>query len=754
MTRARWLTPLLAVIAVGTIAWWTDRGGPGNELDIEPVDRVLIVSLPGVDWQDLDETNLANLNGFVGSAAIADMSTKVGRHAAGTTDAYLTLGSGTRSLAPSSDVAVAVDPDESYGGVATTEILERRLGYVPTGIAYLASGAARDVNQDSEFGAEVGLLGEMLEEQAVDRAVIANADAVEGLVTEERPPEGYYARSAVTALMGSDGIVPAGRVGRSLLLNDPDAAFGIRLDPDAVLLTFDDTWTQPGRSVVLVEASDLSRAATYGPQATTEQLHALRAEALADADALLGRLLERVDPDRDAVIVLSPVASTGSPALGIAALQAPGVEPGLLQSATTRRDGYVQLADVAPTVLSLLGHEAPTDIEGRTFQAGDRPSGDRVEQLTTAARSAELRDFLLPVVITAVGLIIMALGVATFWRDRLPAPLRRSLAPMTYWSVGVIPAAFLPARVDAAQTSALVHVAVIAAGAAVVAAVAVLADRYRPGLGPIFAVGSIVAVIGIDVLLGGSLQLNTVFGYAVTVAFRFAGIGNLAFALFGAAAILLAALLVDRYGRSAMGVALAVLLAAVLIDGLPMLGANVGSLVSMIPAFGVTWLLLVGRRIGRREVLSLATATVAAVLVFAFMDAMRPAQTQTHLARLADQVTSGNWELFFKNLGRRWQASFGSLELAGWLTIAIILAIAVTYAVLVARRRTGSTAWAWSGHRPTTAAAAGLATLATIGLVANDSSFTVPAIMLMVVVPVALLRALRSDKAPTVGWQL
>ena len=35
----------------------------------------------------------------------------------------------------------------------------------------------------------------------------------------------------------------------------------------------------------------------------------------------------------------------------------------------------------------------------------------------------------------------------------------------------------------------------------------------------------------LDVMLGGRLQLNTVFGYTPTVAGRFAGLGNLAFAL-------------------------------------------------------------------------------------------------------------------------------------------------------------------------------------------------------------------------------
>ena len=148
----------------------------------------------------------------------------------------------------------------------------------------------------------------------------------------------------------------------------PTAAFGWRLEPDKVLAAVDDTWDDADRAVVLVEASDLSRVAAYGSRADADQRRALRDAALADADALLGSLLERVDPERDAVVVLSPVSPSASPTLGMVAVQAPGVDGGLLESATTRRGGYVQLADVAPTVLTLLGEEAPSDMEGRTFQ--------------------------------------------------------------------------------------------------------------------------------------------------------------------------------------------------------------------------------------------------------------------------------------------------------------------------------------------------------------------------------------------------
>ena len=145
------------------------------------------------------------------------------------------MGAGTRAVAPLIDTAVAVEPDESYGGVPAAELLERRLGDVPDGIAYLGVGGAIDANETSAFGAEVGTLGDELADAGVRRAVVANADAVEGFVSEDPPPEGAYARGAATMLMGSDGILPEGAVSRALLRDDPDAPFGWRLDRDKVL---------------------------------------------------------------------------------------------------------------------------------------------------------------------------------------------------------------------------------------------------------------------------------------------------------------------------------------------------------------------------------------------------------------------------------------------------------------------------------------------------------------------------------------
>jgi hypothetical protein len=734
----------LAVIALSAL-------GPGcastaDDLDAAPVERVMVVSLPGLNWHDVESTDLPNLEGFVDGAAIADLTTRIGRRSATTTDAYLTLGAGTRAVAPLVDTAVAVEPDESYGGVPAAELLERRLGRVPGGIAYLGIGAAIDANDRSAYGAEVGALGDHLEEAGIDRAVIANADAVEGFVSEDPPPEGAYARGAATMLMGSDGIVPGGAVSRSLLQDDPDAAFGRRLDRDEVLDTFDQAWGDDP-AVVLVEASDMSRVEAYGSRATPAQRRVLRAEALADADALLGELLERTDPAQDAVIVLSPVSPSSTPALGVVALRAPDVDGGLLQSATTRRDGYVQLADVAPTVLTLVGEEPPDDMEGRDFQVGDRTSRDRPARLAQAADAADFRDATMPLAITGITLVLALLAVAIRLREHLWPGARRLLAPMAYAALGVVPASFLVGQIGAVRANLPAQAAIVVAAAAAIAWGADRVERRKPGAGALVAVGAIVVLIAVDIVIGGRLQLNTTFGYSVAVAGRFTGLGNLAFALFGSATIVLAALIVDCAGERGMRVALALMAAVVVVEGLPMLGADVGGVLSMVPAFGVTALILLGRPVGWREVVALAAATALVLFGFALIDTARPPEVQTHLARFAEHVLDGRWDTFSKSVGRRWQASLGGAELAGWITVGASMAVAGAYAGLVSTGRMGPRATRPLRHRPTLAAAVGLTVLGVVGLVANDSSVAPPLTMLIVVAPIVMLQILAADRS-------
>ena len=742
MTRRPAAVLALALLLAGLLAGCGSDDAP----EAAPVDRVLIVTLPGITWADVEGRSLPTLDRLVDDAAIGDVSTRIGRTLASTTAAYLTLGSGTRAVVPGVDTGVALNPDEPLGGVPAADLLQRRLGRTVDGIAYIPVGATIDANATSAFGAVPGTLGDALDAAGVHRAVIANADAAEGFPTDEPPPDGAYARSAATTLMGSDGVVPGGSVGRGLLREDPAAPFGRRLDPTEVLRTFDQEWQRQERAVVLVEASDLSRASAYSPRSSPDQARKLTQEALEDADALLGDLLERVDPESDAVLVLAPTAS-GS--LGIAALSTPQVDDGLLRSASTRRDGYLYLAAIAPTVLELVGEEPPTDIEGRPLDVA-ASSADRMDLLIRQNDDAATRDARLPVVVVLMVLLLAGLAWAAHRRERLGARDLRLVRFGAMAALGLIPGTFLASLLPVARASDLAYLVVLIGVALGVAGVGALAERRRGGAGPIVACGSILVTVIVDVVLGAHLQVNTVFGYSMAVAGRFTGLGNLAFALFSSAAICLAVLLHERgeaAGSPRAGrVALAALVVVVLVEGLPMLGADVGGTLAVVPAFCLTVLALRGRRIGWREVLAVGALALVAIAVLGLLDTSQPAGSETHLARLGEQLGAGRLDAVATTLWRRINASFGAGPTLAWLLGGSLVALAVGQAVAVATGRIGPSAPRRSRTPAGTGLLVGLGTLAGIGLVANDSSVAVPATMLLVVVPVLILRTL--DPAP------
>lgn len=722
MTRHRLL---LLVVVLGAASC-----SSGGSVVDAPVKRVLVVSMPGVSWDDVRDGDLPTFAAFAEDAAVGNLATRVGRREATLAGAYLTMGAGTRAVAPEVAAGVALEPGELYHAEPASDVLRRRLGDVPEGVAYLPIGAARDANDSSAYGADIGALGDALAGAGVHRAVVANADVREG-----RADDDTFGRAAVALLTGSDGLLDGGAVGRSLLMDVPGAPFGVALDIDRAVEEAARSLDAAARAVVLVEASDLQRAIAYDA-ADTGRREQLRQEALTAADELFGRLLALVDHD-DAVLVVAPIAPRGAPDLGLVALRTPEGGAGLLRSATTRRDGYVQLADVAPTILSLVGGSGLEDVEGRAFRIGDGGGRPLVDRLATAGDLAAFRDRIVPITVTVLIVALVALTFLAVVRRWLPPAVTRAVPVAAAGMLGILPATFASAVLGVDQPVAFVLLLV--AGGALVAAVSWVAEQRWPGTMPLVSVGVVLTVISVDVLAGARLQLNTVFGYSVAVAGRFAGVGNLAFALLGASALVFAALVAERFGRRGRTAAVVVLLAVLLVDGLPVLGADVGGVLSIVPAFGVAALLLVGRRVGALQALGLAVAAFVSLVVVAFVDLARPDEDQTHLARLAEHMLDRRWRPFFDNVTRRWSANFGNGDVGAWVVL-VLLAAAMT-AFLVVRLlgpRLLRGRPPLSG--PARAAIAGLLVLATLGLVANDSSFAVPFTMLLVVAPAALQR--------------
>lgn len=787
------LVPAVLVVLLALVPLWAGPASARSEAAAPARPRkVLLVTIPRLTWRQVADGKLPHLAAFLEQSAVGDLSLRTIGPRTALGEAYVTLGAGNRAGARDGDAGRVLEVDEGYENGTAAQAYVRRTGWPVTGaLLHLSISAITATNDRYLYGAEPGALGSALGAAGFTPAVVGNADielssasrvtfdpaaptgepnddenntdspiglGPDTAVTASIEPVSGESRPAGLALMNRRGQVAEGSVTRDLLVRDPEAPFGVRMSSSAVLDAFDAVWDD--RTVALVELSDLERADQYRSRAAAPQAQALVDAALARTDRLLGDLLERTGPD-DLVVVASPASPRSGETLTPIAVRGPGFESGTLTSGTTRRDGYVTLPDLAPTILEQLGVDRPDAMTGSTIEAsndGDTGPGryDRFleRNRATAFRDSSVTTITITFVVLQILLALVALGAVL-----LGTPLLRRVGaglglvimstPFVTFAMGIVPVyriGFWP------------YLLAMYAGAALVAFAATRVGRLvdgprRPVLVATVPVALTYLLLVIDITTGGRLQLNTIFGYSPLVAGRFAGFGNPAYSLLSMGTVLLSCSLWalfdgDRPGPARTRLVAAVIglfLLSVVLDGHPALGSDVGGVLSIIPTgFLVVWLLL-GRRVRARLVLVSGAVTLGALALFAAIDLSRPEAEQTHLGRLVRSVFGSSGGGLGTVLERKLNSNLTVLTNSIW-TLTIPLALALVVVLLVARpeslrARVPDTTWMraclWGGI-----------TMCVLGMVVNDSGIAIPAVMFLLFVPYVLQQVLAEDGTP------
>jgi hypothetical protein len=718
----------LALAAVFVATMGTFAAAPASAATTR-TGRVLIVSLPNTEWADFDHASTPNFDRLFAHSALGAMVTNGVERPTTLPSGYVTVGAGARALGNPSTGSQGFGVDEDFGRDRAGVVFTTRTG-IPSGdgLVYMPITDTIDTNDSELYGAEPGSLGDELATAGISRAVIANGDGTDPSTPDTRSTP--WRRAAVAALMTSAGKVPAGRVDAGLLRVDSTAPFGVRLDPDRVERAFADAWT-PG-SVVLVEGSDLVRADIQSKFASDDQAVKMRARALEDTDRILGRLLAHVDAD-DMVMVIGPAPPQANDALSVASVRGPGFAPGLLRSTTTGHDGFVNLTDVAPTVLRYFGLDRPDSMEGRRMETG--ATGGTVAEhrdfFVNVNEDGLFRDGLVGPVMSVVMVVALVLAGAAIVLDRW-ARLRAR------WAIGllVFGALWLLGLLDATYLAGPLHfgrhggafaywIFVVGVGA-VIAAACMLSTRRRPVLATLAGLGTVIALHLVDLVTGAHLEWNTVFGSSPTIGIRFVGQGNMTFAQLTAAAVLFAGLLAWQVPtkRGVRG-AVALLAVTVIVMAAPFWGNDFGGAIAAAPGFVLLAWLLLGHELRWRTVWALVGVLVAAGLLVGMVDLLRPADQRTHVGKFFEKVFTdfGGATLVLRRKASENFSVLGHSLLLGAL-IALVLLAAYLWWV---RPRTLRTLFATVPTACMTAMSLGIVAL--LGFALNDSGITIPGMM-------------------------
>jgi hypothetical protein len=699
------------------------------------IDRVLVVSVPGLTWAEVRDHDLPAIEGLLAESALADMAPRGVKARATPGAAYLTISAGTRAASDPLVDGQQLALGEQAGGSSAGEIFERRTGVRPDGsYVALAWPTLERVNAREPYDAELGLLTDTLAEADLGVEAIGNADGTDSVGTS-------YERQVGLAAATGDGVIPAGELDTDLLVRDPTRAFGLRLDIDQVDQRFRTAWETPADrdgGLVIVEASDLARSMRYRDRVDEQRYQELRSQALADTDDLVARLLEQVDPERDAVMLLAPYNLPGDRDLTVSAVRAPGVDPGYMRSASTQRSGFLTLVDVGPTVLDLLGVDRPVEMEGRPAEmlASGHSLDRRVDRLVTLNEASRFREQLLfpttLAVVLVLGLICATAIVVLSRGDALRT--RRVVAFAAVADLAVLPMSFLARGFPLEDLGAGFYWAFIVVGALVVAtALTLLAARLtRPRLALTAVLALVLLVPILDVLTGSRLSLSAAFGYSPTGNSRLYGISNYSFGMVAAAACLLAAFAAARWpGRRGQAVSIGLLVAVLVVIGAPTFGSDVGGIIAFTPTILVFAVMVTGYRVRLRTVALGLLATVATVTAFGLVDLARPEGERAHLGRLFERVGNEGLEPLLSIMERKALANLGVTTSSFWVAV---VPVAVAFLIFLARFPTRPMTELYARIPPLRAGVWAAIVAAILGSAVNDSGAIVGGVTLFVLV--------------------
>jgi hypothetical protein len=702
---------------------------PGPRALAQPAScaQVVVFALPGMTWADVARYRPPNLLAALADGSKASMSVRTNSARTSYASGFATIGGGARVDGGRTTGGPQAAPD---GGAVVA-----RGGMLAVGEVVGGADELRELAEEQGYDARPGALaGSLSDDRLV--AAIGNGDA-------GSPPPVPVGRGrwALLAAMTPEGVVSLSATGPELLDADAAAPFGVRTDATALEDAVDRALDQC--AVAIVSPGDLERvdeAALADPTVLDDE----RAQAAAAADALLGHVMSRLDADRDLLLVVSPTSPWWEERaqLGIAVARGPGYPAGsTLESASTRRTGFVTLPDVAPTILEFLGVARPPAMNGRPWIARPAGPGESLDGLVEQNEEAVFVDSVQSKV--SAGFVIFQVLVYACAIALLASRRRRSLGgivgalEVAALSIAAFPVAtYLAGGFNGHAIGTLWYVVLLTGLALFLTAI--LTVFVRNPLDRLLGISAFtVAVLAVDLFLGARLQIETVFGYSPIVAGRFAGIGNIAFAVLAAAGLLTGTLLVHRWrDRRALGAAAALFAGIVVLDGAPQLGSDVGGVIALVPGLGITLVLLSGRRPSWRTLLVAAGVALVCLTAFLAVDLSRPLESQTHLARLFEDVRMRGLDPLMDTIRRKAEANLRVFRSSIW-TLFVPPALAVLgWLLLRPRGRWRELAAVYPKPR---AGLAGGLVLAVLAFAVNDSGIVIPAVILSFLVPMALM---------------
>ena len=672
--RSGWVISLLLIALVMTLIY------PLNAQAREHP-RVLVLISSGLSWSDVDPTEKEGKEFLdaLGEARVANLTRHNAAKITCPLDGYLTLSTGMR---------VTPTKARSQGHCPEIPALDDGV-FSASELREWQKDAARQNEQ-----AVPGTLGKSLVEQG--KKLVAIGPGARVAAMDDGGKVANYRSRATTEGLTSQ--VKAALADAEVTIVDVGSVSpnsGIKVSPTSLNAT-------PADGLPGTDRTDKPR--------SKQVLAALTAGLKAAQDA-------------DLVFGLDVADHSATPHLGMAFTRAPGENPGIIRSSSTRQLGLVSTVDFTGRILDVTGANAPEYLVGGTFSsARDYGMASNLDWLRNQALRSDQASILQARFIVLTGIILLAalgLLLVLLRREYLGISSRsRKVVVLLCLSASLLgPASYLAADIpagtlggtggnftaNALQMSVplltvqffLLLLVIAAVLAAFCLAVGKVVARRWPGLqfsAPILVAAAIVIIwLLVSLLTGSPDQISAMFSSAATAATRFYGLNNNKYSFLFAAVLALECLVLaptaarfPQRRRRYFIYGFTLLAVAVILDGFPWLGADVGGPLAMVLGVGITLNWVLGKKVGPGKVMALIVASFLASSLFVLVDKLASPPARTHFGRFISEVANGGGGIIVKRKAEAMVNTFGGPLI---FTVLVILGAGLAILYLIKRKR-------------------------------------------------------------------
>lgn len=654
------LTLSTLLLYITPFLWAEESGGHSDR------GNVTIIVMDRMSLQDLVEAQTPNMMTLISKGAVGLMTTNTASGASKSSqNTYATIGAGAK-------VEAGYPGGLAFNGtewrieknLSAAKQYELRTGVKPEkeNVIHLGIAEVWHRNKDLKYNFVIGALGTALHEADIKTAVLGNSDDGE-----------YYYRQAAIIAMDSIGMIDYGDVSSNLLIKDQSYVFGRRTNYDKMIEYYQDFESKAG--LIVLDLGDLARLDQEFASLLPEIFEEKKKDIIRRYDEFVGSIGALTDFEKDLLIILSPspsaLAMEERNFLTPVIVAGKGIEPGLLWSPTTKRDGLINNTDIVPTVLNHFGLPAQIPLNGQliplsgqavqTIQA-DKPV-DRLLEMnnqivhTYNARAPLVKGFinlaLILVVLSAIG-IYLNLEKLKHVRFLMAAVIAAPLAMLLQY--------FIP------HLHIVVTVLSVVVLSVALAALSYIGNRvFRDGYAFFSIIGLTTAgIIIIDTLLGGALNKNSPLSYDPMAGARFYGIGNEYMGvLIGALLMGLGSLPgeLTRGRKIIFGLVMAI---TTLVMIAPNLGTNVGGTIASLVGFATVGLLVTEARLNWKMFIGVIAGLGLIFVGFLLFDLTRSPEQQSHIGRTINLLLGGGFNEALQIIARKWEVNWRLIKGTTW----------------------------------------------------------------------------------------